>query len=73
MEYFGVQADPTEQRCKPIAAVFGGFIASKPAWWLEGRFATHFDKNGNPSETLLNAKQERLVNWRTLQEFEGII
>ena len=31
MENFGVQADPTEQRLKPIAAVIGGFIASKPA------------------------------------------
>lgn len=32
-----------------------------------GRFAKHFDKNGNPSETLIKAKQERLDNWRTLQ------
>ena len=31
----------------------------------EGRFAKHFDKDGNPSETLLKAKQERLENWRT--------
>jgi hypothetical protein len=28
---------------------------------------------GNPSETLLKAKQERLENWRTLQELAGII
>jgi hypothetical protein len=39
----------------------------------EGRFAKHFDKDGNPSETLLKAKQERLDNWRTLQELAGII
>ncbi|MBE0545875.1 MAG: hypothetical protein IH623_31485 [Verrucomicrobia bacterium] len=26
----------------------------------EGRFSKHFDKNGNPSETLIKAKQERL-------------
>lgn len=32
----------------------------------EGRFAKHFDKDGNPSETLHKAKQEHLENWRTL-------
>ena len=37
------------------------------------RFAKHFDKDGNPSETLLKAKQERLEKWRTLQELAGII
>jgi hypothetical protein len=26
----------------------------------EGRFAKHFDKDGNPSETLIKANQERL-------------
>jgi len=31
MENFGVQADPTEQRLKPIAAVIGAFLGSKPA------------------------------------------
>jgi hypothetical protein len=39
----------------------------------EGRFAKHFDKDGNPNETLIRAKQERLDNWRTLQELAGII
>jgi hypothetical protein len=38
----------------------------------EGRFAKHFDKDGNPSETLLNAKQDRLENWRLLQELAGL-
>jgi len=38
-----------------------------------GRFAKHFDKDGNPSETLIRAKQERLDNWHTLQELAGII
>ena len=32
----------------------------------EGRFAKRFDKDGNPSEKLLKARQERLENWRTL-------
>jgi len=31
LENFGVRADPTEQRLKPIAAVIGGFMASRPA------------------------------------------
>ena len=38
-----------------------------------GRFAKHFDKDGNPSETLIKAKQERLDNWHVLQELAGII
>lgn len=38
----------------------------------EGRFAKHFDKDGNPSPTLLRAREERLENWRLLQELAGI-
>jgi len=38
----------------------------------EGRFAKHFDKDGNPSETLRHAEQDRLENWRLLQELAGL-
>ncbi len=38
----------------------------------EGRFAKHFDKDGNPSATLLSTNQERLDNWHLLQELAGI-
>ena len=38
----------------------------------EGRFSKHFDKDGNPSETLLAAKQDRLENWHLLQELAGL-
>jgi pyruvate ferredoxin oxidoreductase beta subunit len=38
----------------------------------EGRFSKQFDKNGNPSATLLASQQERLENWRTLQDLAGI-
>jgi hypothetical protein len=38
----------------------------------EGRFSKHFDKDGNPSPTLLAAKQDRLENWRLLQELAGL-
>jgi pyruvate ferredoxin oxidoreductase beta subunit len=39
----------------------------------EGRFAKHFDRDGNPSPTLLAARQDRLENWRLLQELAGIL
>ena len=39
----------------------------------EGRFAKHFDPDGNASETLERAKQDRLENWRLLQELAGVI
>jgi pyruvate/2-oxoacid:ferredoxin oxidoreductase beta subunit/NAD-dependent dihydropyrimidine dehydrogenase PreA subunit len=39
----------------------------------EGRFGKHFDKEGNPSETLLRSKKDRVENWRVLQELAGII
>jgi pyruvate/2-oxoacid:ferredoxin oxidoreductase beta subunit/NAD-dependent dihydropyrimidine dehydrogenase PreA subunit len=38
----------------------------------EGRFAKHFDKDGNPSQTLLAAMQDRLENWHVLQELAGL-
>jgi pyruvate/2-oxoacid:ferredoxin oxidoreductase beta subunit/NAD-dependent dihydropyrimidine dehydrogenase PreA subunit len=38
----------------------------------EGRFSKHFDKEGNPSETLLAAREDRLENWRLLQELAGL-
>jgi pyruvate/2-oxoacid:ferredoxin oxidoreductase beta subunit/NAD-dependent dihydropyrimidine dehydrogenase PreA subunit len=38
----------------------------------EGRFAKHFDKDGNPSPTLLTTREERLENWHLLQELAGL-
>jgi len=38
----------------------------------EGRFAKQFDKNGHPSETLKKSQEERLANWRQLQELAGL-
>jgi pyruvate-ferredoxin/flavodoxin oxidoreductase len=38
----------------------------------EGRFARHFDAEGRPDESLLLAQQERLENWRRLQELAGL-
>jgi hypothetical protein len=38
----------------------------------EGRFARHFDKDGNPSETILAAQADRLANWHLLQELAGL-
>jgi pyruvate/2-oxoacid:ferredoxin oxidoreductase beta subunit/NAD-dependent dihydropyrimidine dehydrogenase PreA subunit len=65
-----------------------GNPAQKEDWWTppgaekpltftdfartEGRFAKHFDKNGNPSEALLQTQGDRLKNWHTLQELAGV-
>jgi pyruvate/2-oxoacid:ferredoxin oxidoreductase beta subunit/NAD-dependent dihydropyrimidine dehydrogenase PreA subunit len=38
----------------------------------EGRFSKHFDKEGSPSPTLIAARDERLENWRLLQELAGV-
>ena len=38
----------------------------------EGRFSKHFDKDGNPSEVLLAAQEDRLKNWHLLQELAGL-
>jgi pyruvate ferredoxin oxidoreductase beta subunit len=38
----------------------------------EGRFAKHFDKDGNPSPTLIATQAERLENWHLLQDLAGI-
>ena len=38
----------------------------------EGRFAKQFDREGNPSETLLAAQADRLANWHLLQEMAGV-
>ncbi|MCW8133071.1 MAG: thiamine pyrophosphate-binding protein [Planctomycetota bacterium] len=38
----------------------------------EGRFAKHFDKEGNPSETLKRSQEDRLKNWNLLQELAGL-
>lgn len=39
----------------------------------EGRFAKQFDKEGNPSEAILASNEDRLRNWRLLQELAGVI
>jgi pyruvate-ferredoxin/flavodoxin oxidoreductase len=38
----------------------------------EGRFARHFGPDGNPDEFLSMAQQDRLENWRRLQELAGL-
>jgi hypothetical protein len=38
----------------------------------EGRLVRHFDKDGNPSPTVLAAKQDRLENWHLLQDLAGL-
>lgn len=38
----------------------------------EGRFSKHFDKDGNASELMQWAREERLENWHLLQELAGL-
>lgn len=38
----------------------------------EGRFAKHFDRDGNASEMLQEVAKERLTNWRLLQDLAGL-
>jgi pyruvate/2-oxoacid:ferredoxin oxidoreductase beta subunit len=38
----------------------------------EGRFSKHFDKDGNPTPEMLLAQEDRLANWRLLQELAGV-
>lgn len=38
----------------------------------EGRFAKQFDREGNPSETILRAQADRLANWHLMQEMAGL-
>jgi pyruvate/2-oxoacid:ferredoxin oxidoreductase beta subunit/NAD-dependent dihydropyrimidine dehydrogenase PreA subunit len=38
----------------------------------EGRFSKHFDRDGNPSELIHAATQDRLDNWHILQELAGM-
>lgn len=38
----------------------------------EGRFARQFGPDGTPSAALLRARDERLENWRRLQELAGV-
>jgi homotetrameric NADPH-dependent glutamate synthase len=38
----------------------------------EGRFAPHFDADGAPAPEILATQDDRLANWRTLQELAGI-
>ena len=38
----------------------------------EGRFGKHFDEDDNPSPEILASQEERLRNWKLLQELSGI-
>ena len=65
-----------------------GNPAHKEDWWTpprsnklltfvdfartEGRFAKQFSEEGNPSQMLLQAQEDRLRNWRMLQELAGL-
>ena len=80
-------ADETDDRVKERLSLQGN-PAVKDDWYVnpktkeevtfidfarsEGRFSKHFDKDGNPSPTLVWANEERLENWHLLQELAGL-
>ena len=68
-----LQGNPSEKTNFFIAPKTGEIYDFIRFARTEGRFTKHTDKDGNPSETLIKAKQERLDNWHTLQELAGII
>jgi len=37
----------------------------------EGRFAPHFGADGTPTPEIVATRDDRLANWRTLQELAG--
>jgi pyruvate ferredoxin oxidoreductase beta subunit len=37
----------------------------------EGRFSRHFDDEGRPDRALLAGQEDRLTNWRLLQQLAG--
>jgi pyruvate/2-oxoacid:ferredoxin oxidoreductase beta subunit len=81
--------DPSKGETVKKRLSLQGNPAMKEDWWTdpktkqvvdfidfcrsEGRFAKHFDKDGNPSELLLVARKDRLENWHLLQELAGLI
>ncbi|MBI1313575.1 thiamine pyrophosphate-binding protein [bacterium] len=81
--------DPSKGNTIKSRLSLQGNPAMKEDWWTnpktkqvvdfidfarsEGRFAKHFDKDGNPSPEMLATRDERLENWHLLQELAGII
>jgi pyruvate/2-oxoacid:ferredoxin oxidoreductase beta subunit/Pyruvate/2-oxoacid:ferredoxin oxidoreductase delta subunit len=80
--------DPRKGRTVKERMSLVGNPSVKDDWWVkpntkepvtfidfarsEGRFAKHFDKDGNPSAVLIRATQDRLENWWLLQELAGV-
>ena len=38
----------------------------------EGRFSRHFGADGQPGDALLAGQEDRLANWRLLQQLAGV-
>ena len=59
----------------------GGYLPREPENWSSREIFRNerylddelwFDKDGNPSPTLLATREERLENWHLLQELAGL-
>jgi pyruvate ferredoxin oxidoreductase beta subunit len=71
-ERLSLQGNPAQKEDWYTAPKTGEVIDFITFARTEGRFAKQFDRDGNPSETLLRAQADRLVNWRLLQELAGL-
>ncbi len=73
-ERLELKANPSYKKDWHVDERTGERITQDFVWFArsEGRFAKQFDKDGNPSETLLASQEDRLKNWHTLQELAGI-
>lgn len=66
-----LQGNPARKDDWPVTAQ-GDIIDFVHFARTEGRFAKHFDAEGHPSAELLKAQEDRLKNWRLLQELAGL-
>ncbi len=74
-ERLELKANPSYKKDWHVDEKTGERITQDFVWFArsEGRFSKQFDKDGNPSETLLKSQDDRLKNWHTLQELAGVL
>jgi len=71
-ERLSLQGNPAQKEDWYVVPKTGEVIDFVTFARTEGRFAKQFDRDGNPSETLMRAQADRLANWRLLQELAGL-
>ena len=67
-----IQTHNRQSELKPEFTAVGVDPATQEVWAAVGNLLFHFDKDGNPTPTLLAAQKDRLENWHMLQDLAGI-